>query len=278
MIKKDIRQINKTLELIKNEDTNTKLTTQTFDKNVCELCNNINDILEESRKTKVECERSNAEFKRAITNISHDMRTPLTSAIGYLQMLQSENINTEKQAEYIGIVESRLQSLSTLMGSLFEFAKIIEGNVELNIQKVNICNVLRDCLSESYSELENKGFSVDVNIPDEPVIWACDVNAIRRVLQNLLKNVCVHGLDYLRVSLLNDTIEIANKTVGEVDTERIFERFYTSDLSRTSKNTGLGLAIAKELTTQTGGVIAANKEGELLSMRIHMPQTRDSLK
>ncbi|MCL1831757.1 MAG: HAMP domain-containing histidine kinase [Oscillospiraceae bacterium] len=268
MIKRDIRQINQTMELIKNEDTNTKLTTQTFDKDVCELCNNINVLLNENRKTKVEYERSNAEFKRAITNISHDMRTPLTSSIGYLQMLQDDNISSTKQAEYIGIIESRLQSLSMLMNSLFEFAKIIEGNVEPNIQKVNICNVVRDCLSESYIELERKGFSVDVNIPDEPVLWLCDVNAIRRILQNLLKNVCVHGREYLRVQLRGNTIEVANKFVGEVDTQRIFERFYTTDLSRTSKNTGLGLAIARELAERMGSSISANIKGKLLVFKL----------
>jgi signal transduction histidine kinase len=264
-LKNELRQINKTLDLIKNEDTNTKLTTQTFNQDVCELCNNINGILDENRRVKVECERSNTEFKRAITNISHDMRTPLTSAIGYLQMLQGENVPAEKQAEYINIVESRLQSLSVLMNALFDFAQIIEGSKEELVPiKLNLCNVLRETMAEFYGELESRDFTVELDIPDEPVFVMCDESAIKRVLANLLKNVCVHGQDFLRVVLRDDAIEIANKTCGEVDTERIFERFYTADASRTGKNTGLGLAIARELTERMGGEISARVEGEML--------------
>jgi signal transduction histidine kinase len=270
-IKKDIRQLNRALDLIKNEDTNTKLTTQTFDKDVCEMCNNINAILDERRKVITECERTNNEFKRAITNISHDMRTPLTSAIGYLQMLQGDDVPLEKQEEYIGIIESRLQSLSALMNSLFEYARVIEGKEQVDIQKVNVCNVLRDTLSEFYGEFESKGFKADVNIPDEPVNYLCDPAMLRRVLQNLLKNVCTHGREHLRVNLSNNVIEIANKAdLSEVDTDKIFERFYTADLSRTGKNTGLGLAIAKELTVRMGGEITARVEGEVLVVRLEL--------
>ncbi|MDR2532941.1 MAG: HAMP domain-containing histidine kinase [Oscillospiraceae bacterium] len=271
MIKKDIRQINQTLDLIKNEDTNTKLTTQTFDKEVCVLCNNINAILDERRKVITECERTNNEFKRAITNISHDMRTPLTSALGYLQMLQDKDIAPEKQAEYIDIIESRLQSLSALMNSLFEYARVIEGKEQIDVQKVNVCNVLRDVLSEFYADLENKGFKVDVNIPDESVNYFCYPAMLRRVLQNLLKNVCTHGREYLRVTLRDNVIEIANKAdLSEVDVDKIFERFYTADLSRTGKNTGLGLAIARELTVRMGGEITARVEGELLIVKFKL--------
>jgi signal transduction histidine kinase len=271
VIKKDIRQINQTLDLIKNEDTNTKLTTQTFDKEVCVLCNNINAILDERRKVITECERTNNEFKRAITNISHDMRTPLTSALGYLQMLQDKDIAPEKQAEYIDIIESRLQSLSALMNSLFEYARVIEGKEQIDVQKVNVCNVLRDVLSEFYADLENKGFKVDVNIPDESVNYFCYPAMLRRVLQNLLKNVCTHGREYLRVTLRDNVIEIANKAdLSEVDVDKIFERFYTADLSRTGKNTGLGLAIARELTVRMGGEITARVEGELLIVKFKL--------
>jgi signal transduction histidine kinase len=196
------------------------------------------------------------------------MRTPLTSAIGYLQMLQGENVPAEKQAEYINIVESRLQSLSVLMNALFDFARIIEGKEELVPTKLNLCNVLRETAAEFYGELESRDFTVEVDIPDESVFVMCDESAIKRVLANLFKNVCVHGREYLRVSLCDGVIEIANKTCGEVDAERIFERFYTADASRTGKNTGLGLAIARELTERMGGEISARVEGEMLVVQL----------
>ncbi|MDR2599816.1 MAG: HAMP domain-containing histidine kinase [Oscillospiraceae bacterium] len=271
LINKDIRQINKTLDIIKSEATNTKLTTQTFNKDVCDLCDNINEILDERQKTIIKFERTNNEFKRAITNISHDMRTPLTSAIGYLQMLQAENIPVEKQAEYLEIIENRLQSLSTLMNNLFEYARVIERTEQLDIKEVNINNVLRDILSEFYNELENKGFTVDAEIPNEQVNVFCDPSLLKRILQNLLKNVCAHGKEFLRVKLSGNVIEIANKAdLDEIDVDKIFERFYTTDLSRTNRNTGLGLAIAKELATQINSKISAKVEDELLIMQIKL--------
>lgn len=142
--------------------------------------------------------------------------------------------------------------------------------IHFDIQKVNVCDALRDVLSASYSELEAKNFAVKADIPDAPVFCLCDENALRRVLQNLFKNVHIHGKKVLRVQLDGTTIEIANRTDGlhELDTERIFERFYTADASRTSKNTGLGLAIAKELVARTGGQIAAKVEEDMLVIRV----------
>ena len=271
-IKKDIKELNKTLDKIANENTNLKLTTQTFDRDVCELCNKINSLLDEKKQIAFDCERTNNEFRRAVTNISHDMRTPLTSAVGYLQMLQNEkNIPPEKQAEYIDIIGSRLQSLSTLMNGLFEYAQIIEnggGKKEIP-QKINVGNILRDCVSEFWVELENKSFTIEIDIPDEPVICFCQPNIFKRILQNLLKNVCVHGKEFLRVNLFENTIEIANKAnLNSLEVDKIFERFYTADLSRTGKNTGLGLAIAKELTAQIDSKITAEANGELLVIRL----------
>ncbi|MDR2546638.1 MAG: HAMP domain-containing histidine kinase [Lachnospiraceae bacterium] len=275
MLKRDIRQINKDLEFIKSEDTNSKLTTQAFAKDVCELCCNINEILDERRSIVIECEKTNNEFKRAITNISHDMRTPLTSAIGYTKLLQQlltdENKSPTKQAEYIDIIEHRLQSLSLLMDNLFEYAQVIEGKERFETQNINVANILRDTLSEFFYEFEKKGFKVETNIPDEPINRLCDPAALKRVLANLLKNAATHGHKYIRVGLDDYGIEIANKAdLREVDVEKIFERFYTADLSRSGKNTGLGLAIARELMTRTGGAISASTEGELLIMKVSL--------
>jgi len=157
-----------------------------------------------------------------------------------------------------------------LMNSLFEFTRVIEGNITYNIQRVNVCDILRDALSASYAELEAKGFSVDADIPDTPVFCQCDKDALRRVLQNLLKNVWVHGKEFLRVRVHGSEIEIANRAdcLDELDAARIFDRFYTADASRTGQNTGLGLAIASELISRMGGRITAKVDGDMLGVRI----------
>ena len=274
LIKRDLRRMCRKLNDIIDSDTNARLTTDTFDKDIAALAGSINAMLERNRRDLFEKVRAETELKRAVTNISHDLRTPLTSASGYLQMLESGDLDSETRARYLEIIKGRLETLSALMNSLFEFSRVIEGSIEFTIEQVNVCNVLRDTLSESYTEFENNGFTVDIKIPDTPEMYLCDEDAFRRVLQNLIKNVYVHGRDYLSVRLDDGVIEITNKADGLVglDTDGIFERFYTADASRTSKNTGIGLAIAKELTTRMGGHIAASVENdELFSIQVTLP-------
>ncbi|MCL1807365.1 MAG: HAMP domain-containing histidine kinase [Oscillospiraceae bacterium] len=272
-LRRELRRLNRQLDEIIQTDTNAQLTTAASDKDAAAFAASVNAVLERNRQVLYEKERAETALKRAVTNISHDLRTPLTSALGYLQMLQQReqrDVASDEGTRYVAIIKERLEALSVLMNSLFEFARVIEGNTEINIQKVNVCNLLRDALSNSYAELE--GFTVDAEIPETPVLFLCDEDALRRVLQNLIKNVCVHGRDYLRVRLDGGVIEIANKADGlaELDTDGIFERFYTADASRTSKNTGLGLAIAKELTERMGGRISAAVTGELLVIRVRL--------
>jgi len=273
-LKHDIRQLSNKLSDIAHIDTNARLATRTFDKSISDLIQNINAMLKRNRQDHFNAQRTEAALKRAITNISHDLRTPLTAARGYLQMLESADLDPETRARYTEIIRGRLDSLAVLMSNLFEFAKIIEGNTTFEIQEVNITNTLRDALCEAYRELEYKRFQVDTDIPDTPVICRCDPDALQRVLQNLLKNVCIHGKEYLRVRLDGNQIEISNKGDGldKIDVAHMFERFYTSDASRNNKNTGLGLAIAKELTERMGGKLSASRAGDMLTMHIVLPQ------
>jgi len=273
LMKNDIRQLGNKLSDVAHTDTNARLATNTFDKSITALIRSINAMLKKNRQDHFQALRTEAELKRAITNISHDLRTPLTAARGYLQMLESSDLDAETRARYVEIIRGRLDSLGILMSDLFEFARIIEGNTTFEIQEVNISNALRDALSEAYRELEYKGFRVDVDIPDAPVVCQCDPDALRRVLQNLLKNVCVHGKRYLRVRLDEHQVEISNQADGldKLDVEQLFERFYTSDASRSNQSTGLGLAIARELTERMGGKLTAQKDDDMLVMRLALP-------
>lgn len=292
LLKRDIRQMSAKLGGIAEMDTNAQVATSTYDKSMVALADSINNTLERNRRDSHEKARAEADLKRAITNISHDLRTPLTSALGYLQMLEAYGLDDETRARYLATIKGRLEALSVLMNSLFEFAQVIEGKTEFSIQKINIGGVLRSALSDSSEEFENRGFKVEVDIPDEPVMCFCDEDALQRVVQNLLKNVYTHGAELLSVSLAEIEprengciIRIANKVDGldELEIERLFDRFYTADASRTSKNTGLGLAIAKELTERMGGQITAYRQrqgdsplvfrdADVLVMQIQLPQ------
>ncbi len=252
-----------------------RLTTITFDKDVCDLSLAVNDVLDKQQKLVMESEKANREFRQGITNISHDLRTPLTSAVGYVQMIKSNKVTEGKKLEYLDIIENRLKSLATLMKELFEYTQVVEGKVQLNLEKVNVCNELRDQLSSFYEDFSHKGFQVEVDIPNTSVFALCDVHLLRRIFQNLIKNVLVHSTEYfeLIVRPTERTIVFRNKVsdLEGLEVERLFERFYTTDASRSSKRTGLGLAITKEFVLSMDGEINAYVEGDMLSVSIMLP-------
>ncbi|MCL1794603.1 MAG: HAMP domain-containing histidine kinase, partial [Oscillospiraceae bacterium] len=213
-------------------------------------------------------EKSNRKFRQAITNISHDLRTPLTSAIGYIQMIKSGNTPDDKKREYLDIIENRLKSLANLMNNLFEYTQIVEGKISQNIEKVNICNVLRDTISDYYGDFMSKNFTVETDIPDLPVYILYDTNYFRRAVQNLIQNVLAHGIEYFKLTVDGKNIIFQNKVLnaGVIEADRLFERFYTADLSRNSNTTGLGLAIVKEIIQNMGGNVNASVENDMLSI------------
>lgn len=278
LLKKDIRELKDSLNLIKNIDTNARLTTETFDKNICGLCNTINDILNKQKEIIINAEKSNNEFRQAITNISHDLRTPLTSAIGYVQMIQSDKTSPEKRTEYLDIIEKRLKSLSGLMNNLFEYTQIMEGKTTIDIQKVNVCNVLRDVISSFWGDFTGKGFNVNLDIPDMPVYAICDTAALKRIAENLTRNALEHGYNFfnLTVDPCNGEIIFKNRVSApsELDINRMFNRFYTADFSRNNGNAGLGLAIVKELIEGMNGKINAILIEDVLEVKLVIPNSK----
>lgn len=275
LLKRDIRQLNRTLRTIEKSDTNMRTTTDTLDKDISALCGAINDILEKQKKIIIAGEKTNRGFRQAITNISHDLRTPLTSAIGYIQMLKSDKTPINKKEEYLNIVEDRLKSLSKLMNELFEYAQIVEGKADPNIEKVNICTIFRDIVSSFYNDFIEKNFNVQINIPDTPVYVFCDSSSLKRAVQNLIQNVLEHGIELFKlvINKENNSIIIQNRVanIELIDVERLFDRFYTSNFSRNDGNTGLGLTIVKELVQSMDGEIRAFKEDDILEINICLP-------
>jgi len=272
MKKREVRKLNLALLAILETDTNAQLATGMTDSDIAAFVATVNILLARDRQRTFETARTEANLKRAITNISHDLRTPLTASRGYLQMLSDETLDAETRAKYLQIVQERLATQTTLMDSLFEFAQVMEGREMSAAEDVNLCNVMRDVLSANYALLVEKRFDVDAQIPDTPVICRGNKDAIERVLQNLVRNACVHGQEYLRITVAEGVIEIANRVenIHEIDTSQLFDRFYTADASRTNKTTGLGLAIVKELAAQMGWDVAAKAVGEMLVFRVVM--------
>ena len=270
MKKREVRKLNLALLAIINEDTNSQLTMTAPYKDMGEFIITINNMLRQNRQNAINIARNEANLKRAITNISHDLRTPLTAAKGYLQMLESPELTNETGQKYLKIITERLNAQATLMDSLFEFARVIEGDASVEFEDINLCNIVSEALSASYEQITKKGLAVDVNIPNSPIIVPGNKTAVERIVQNLIKNAYTHGVKYMGITVDSKGIEVANnaENLSGIDTSQIFDRFYIADGARTSKTTGLGLAIVQELTSQMGWVAEAKVVGEMFICKV----------
>jgi len=234
----------------------------------------MNKILDKYMQIRISNIKSNREFQQVITNISHDLRTPLTSAIGYTQMIQSDKTDEQKKREYIRIIEYRLKVLSNLTNNLLEYARLIEEATPLKNEKINLNNLLLDTVSTFYDQFREKDYKVNLNISNEVLYFIGDVSLFERIFMNLIQNALLYGTEVFEVFLDADSgiLEFRNKITDpeEVEVENILERFYTADKSRSNKSVGLGLAIVKELVTKMKGHIVASMMGDFLCIRIEL--------
>lgn len=269
----DIRNIKEEIHEIRSKDTNMRLVTTTFNAEIVDLANEINELIDKQKQSQLEARRVNQEFRQGMTNISHDLRTPLTSAIGYIGLIKSNKVSDDKKMAYLNIVESRLNSLSGLMTSLFDYTQLIEGKTEFKMEKINLNHLLTEEIASFYNPLTQAGFEVEIKIPEEPVLIYTDEFQLKRVIQNLISNTVKHGTQFFRLEVLKDgTIKFINKipTAVTIEVDRLFERFYTADYARTSQKTGLGLTIVKTIIEKMNGKITAELKNDLLIMTVKL--------
>lgn len=234
-----------------------------------ELFQTVNELLELRQSERTAYRRKEQDLRRQIANVSHDLRTPLTSILGYLQLLEEDGLSPEQRAEYLSIIRSRAGTLQSLITSFYDLSRVEGGEWKLEREQVDLARELGDQLAASYEQLEKAGIQVTVDIEDGlPTVWG-DRNAVVRVFSNLLTNALKHGSDHLTVRLYREGNRVvssfANGAGGltQEDVAHVFERFYTADRMRTGQNTGLGMAIVKALVEQMGHTVSASlRDGE----------------
>lgn len=272
-----IRHIGKELSMLNREDTNYRLSSYCHIGKTEEIIILFNDILEGYRKEMVRLKRENGAYRESITSISHDIRTPLTSAKGYLQMLVSDAVSEDKRHGYIVIVEQRVNDVTNMLNQLFEYARVEAGEMEFASEHLNITNLFIDTISMFYDDFLEKDCEPVIEVVDTPLYIKGDRSAVVRIIENLIKNALVHGIDEYCFSLKKQgnrvILSFSNKTdsIEEKDVERIFDRFYTTDISRTRKTTGLGLAIVKEFVHRMGGEVCAELQEDIFIVRVEFP-------
>lgn len=252
-------------------DTNTLIDISSGDRYMRNLANAINIQLCNLREERHRFQHGDMELKNAITNVSHDLRTPLTAICGYLDLLEDEE-KSESACRYIEIIKNRADLITELTEELFRYSIIISGERDAVTEPVVINAVLEESIAAFYSALNEHNIIPDIKIPENKIIRTLDRFALIRVFSNLLNNAIKHSDGDLNITL-SDTGEIvftntATK-LNEVQVGKLFDRFYTVEAAR--KSTGLGLAIAKTLVEQMNGTISAKYENNKLSICIFFP-------
>ena len=266
-IQKQLKEISQKLEKIQDTDSDENIMMFTDEQALMELLVQINRLLENQRKMKVDYRRSQISAKKMLSNISHDIKTPMTVILGYLEIMR---INGDKEDEMLLKVEQKAKRVMELINQFFTLAKLEAGDMELEISRINICEVCRENILDFYELLKQKEFQVEVKIPEEAVFIMGNKEALHRILYNLISNVIRYGLDgrYLGLvlrSVNNDVyIDVIDKGKG-IEKEfagNVFERLFTMEDSRNRRiqGNGLGLTIAQTLAQQLGGEIVLESE------------------
>ena len=218
-----------------------------------------------------------------ITNVSHDIKTPLTSIINYVDLLKRENIENEKAKDYIRVLDEKSQRLKQLTEDLVEASKISSGNIKLEFMNLNLNELVQQVNGEFAERFEGRNLDLICILQPEPLLIRADSRRIWRVLENLYVNVCKYAMPGTRVYVdaikKDGKIQFSIKNISEnplnFQADELTERFIRGDSSRTTEGSGLGLSIAKSLTVLMGGVFDIKVDGDLFKASITFPQYVD---
>ena len=273
--RRQVEGLSRQTAFLNEKKTELKINTDLNAKELKSLAAEIRRLNDSFNETKISLMKQDAALRETITNLSHDIRTPLTSLDGYFQLLASEKIDQDKKEHYLGIIRNRIESLNSMLDELFTYAKLQDINYSIELSEIDITAVTADILMSFYDDIAGRGEEPVVSLPDEQVLINGNKEAYTRVVQNIIRNALVHGKN-LSVSLRREASDVIFECSDEllnpdtvIDTSRIFDRFYKADKARTNaKGSGLGLAITKELVERMGGKISAECREGRFSIRV----------
>ncbi|NRD78127.1 sensor histidine kinase [Bacillus sp. BRMEA1] len=255
------------LEQMRASQLSGRILIVTDDKALIEMLNMLNQVIDDYQENVRQYKKAKASIKRMLTNVSHDLKTPLTVISGYIEMLQNQpKINEQERVRLLQQVHSKTLELITLMNTFFDLAKLESGDKDIPLEKVNLTEVCKNNILLFYEWIQIKGLEVVIEIPEKPVFALGNEGAINRVLNNLISNGLRYGADGKMIGLkvfYDETrvyVEVFDKGKGinETEQERVFERMYTLEESRNKafQGSGLGLTITKRLVEEMQGDIS----------------------
>lgn len=267
LMHKSTREIIEKLDMIMTDDTNNIISVSSSDKQIKQLAKELNKRLKQLRKQQLRYQRGDRELKDAITNVSHDIRTPLTAIMGYLEIMK-DIPKSEKLSQYLAIIQGRAEAMKTLTEELFRYSVVLSGE-NVSVQQTVINKLLEDSIMGAFGALTEKGITPKVDITETKIVRTLDPNALSRVFSNLLSNALKYSSGELEITLREPCVITFSNQADELtqtQVEKLFDRFYTVESAH--KSTGLGLSIARTLVEQMGGTITASLDKTILTITI----------
>lgn len=266
MRSKNLKQIQRKLHDITSNSTNEKVLLFTDDKELIALVNELNQLLDVNLNALANYKKSEQSIKKMISNISHDLKTPLTVVLGYIEMIQLDSeMNEEEKSLILSKVHKKTIEVIDLIHNFFDLAKLEAEDKHISMTRVHMNEICRKNILDYYDVLTAKGFTVHIEIPDSPIYALGNLEVLDRILNNLISNAIQHGKDGRTIGLsLRNEEELVyvdiwdrGKGINELYKDRVFERMYTLEDSRNKfyQGSGLGLTITKRLVEKLGGSI-----------------------
>lgn len=261
-----LREISAKLQEIQEKQIDETILVFTGNQELMELAAQINALLEENRRVKASYRRSEISSRKMLSNISHDIKTPMTVILGYLEIMRLQGV-TETMLQR---TEKKAQDVMELINQFFTLAKLEAGDIDIELSSVDVCKICRESILDFYEILTKNGFEVEISLPEAPIHIQGNQNALGRILFNLISNAVRYGADgkYLGMELRDTGKEVwidvidKGKGIDKAFADRIFDRLFTLEDSRNRKiqGNGLGLTISKHLAEQLGGSLTVNSK------------------
>ncbi|CEO24320.1 sensor histidine kinase [Paraclostridium sordellii] len=275
LLSRSINNVTKDFKYIsKNVNSNRKLKLNYPEKHLEQLLLEINKYLEDTQIYKQKYIKREEEIRKEIENISHDLRTPLTSIRGYLELIKDEDIPDKEKKEYIYIIEKRAKVLQNLIQDFYDLSRLENNDYNFSMEIIDINKELKEQILMFYNDFDKKNIDVDIKLKETPILVYLDKNAIERVFHNLIQNATKYSKSKFCMLLNSKNGEIIIEFKNDVqdmnrqDLDLLFNRFYMKDSSRSKDSSGLGLTITKFLIESMNGKIDIELDNEWITFRI----------
>ncbi|MBK1813316.1 HAMP domain-containing histidine kinase [Clostridium sp. YIM B02505] len=269
---RQISSLIKQLSVINKNKSGGKITIGLSNKKIELLAEEINETIVIRKQSEAERMKVENDLKQTIANMSHDLRTPLTSIIGYLQFLKLDELSENEKKEYLEIAEHRAKSLEKLLNDFYELSLIESLDYEINMEKLNINKILQEIILGRYADFAERDITPNIEITSNTLYVMAEKKSLERIIENLLSNAIKYGKDKIDICLKEEkggmllTFSNTFTSLTEEDMENIFDRFYMADKTRSGRGTGLGLAIVKGLVEKMNGTISSDIKGDMFNI------------